>query len=167
MNKTLFALALVAGSVVAAAAHADSSTWTQKIITPEVALKAAQAAKAECAKRGWQVAVTVTDPSGLPLVMLRDRYAGWHTVEAADGKARTAASWRQATSAVAVGLNRPDSPEQAIKSLPGVVMVGGGLPIDAAGQMVGTIGVSGAPGGANHDICAKAGLDAVAEDLAF
>uniref|UniRef100_E6PPL0 Uncharacterized protein n=1 Tax=mine drainage metagenome TaxID=410659 RepID=E6PPL0_9ZZZZ len=34
----------------------------QKIITPDIALKAAQAAKAECAKRGWQVAVAVTTP---------------------------------------------------------------------------------------------------------
>ncbi|OYV29314.1 MAG: hypothetical protein B7Z79_10815, partial [Thiomonas sp. 20-64-9] len=57
--------------------------------------------------------------------------------------------------------------EQAIKNLPGVVMIGGGMPIDAAGQMVGAIGVSGAPGGANDDLCAKAGLDAIEGDLAF
>ena len=146
---------------------ADSATWTQKIITPETALKAAQAAKAECVKRGWQVAVAVTDPAGLPLVVLRDRYAGWHTLAAAEGKARTAASWRDATSAVAARVNKPDAAEQAIKNLPGVVMVGGGLPIDAAGQMVGAIGVSGAPGGDNDDVCAKAGIAAIEGDLAF
>lgn len=169
MNKTLLACAFGLLLAAAPAAFADSpaATWTQKIITPEAALKAAQAAKADCAKRGWQVAVTVTDPAGLPLVMLRDRFAGWHTVEAANGKARTAASWREATSAVAARVNKPDSAEQAFKTLPGVVMIGGGLPIDAAGQMIGAIGVSGAPGGANDDLCAKAGIDAVADDLAF
>lgn len=73
-------------------ACAEPATWTQKIITPEFALKAALAAKAECQKRGWQASVTVSDPSGLPLVTLRDRYAGWHTIEAAAGKARTAVS---------------------------------------------------------------------------
>ncbi|MDY0329722.1 MAG: heme-binding protein [Thiomonas sp.] len=167
MNKTLFALILAAASTLAANARADSSTWTQKIITPEIALKAAQAAKAECVKHGWQVAVTVTDPSGLPLVMLRDRFAGWHTVAAAEGKARTAASWRESTSSVAQRVNKPGAAEQAIKNLPGVVMIGGGMPIEAAGQMVGALGVSGAPGGANDDICAKAGLDAIEGDLAF
>lgn len=167
MNKTLSALTLATASLVAQAAYADSATWTQKIITPETALKAAQAAKAECVKRGWQVAVAVADPSGLPLVVLRDRFAGWHTVAAAEGKARTAASWREATSAVAARVNKPGSAEQAIKNLPGVVMIGGGMPIDAAGQMVGAIGVSGAPGGDNDDLCAKAGLSAIEGDLAF
>ncbi|OYV29766.1 MAG: hypothetical protein B7Z79_04425, partial [Thiomonas sp. 20-64-9] len=66
MNKTLIALTLAAASTLAANAQAESATWTQKILTPETALKAAEAAKAECVKRGWQVAVAVTDPSGLP-----------------------------------------------------------------------------------------------------
>lgn len=46
-------------------------------------------------------------------------------------------------------------------------MIGGGLPIETDGQMVGAIGVSGAPGGDNDEICAKAGLAVVEEDLAF
>ena len=162
------AVLLTAGAaLMQTASAADSSTWTQKVITPETALKAAQAAKAECARRGWQVTVAVTDPAGLPLVVLRDRYAGWHTLAAAEGKARTAASWRDATSTVAARINKPDSAEQAIKNLSGVVMIGGGLPIDAAGQMVGAIGVSGAPGGDNDDVCAKAGIAAVEGELAF
>lgn len=148
-------------------AEGPASTWTQKIITPEFALKAAQAAKAECSRRGWQVAVAVTDPSGLPLVVLRDRYAGWHTLSAAEGKARTAASWRQSTAAVASRVNAPGSAEQAIRNLPGVVMIGGGLPIEAAGQLVGAIGVSGAPGGDNDEVCANAALQSVSGDLEF
>ncbi|MCE5360821.1 heme-binding protein [Candidatus Igneacidithiobacillus taiwanensis] len=166
-SRLVGAALLAACSLWAQAAQADSATWKQTIITPETALKAAQAAKAECAKRGWQVAVAVTDPSGLPLVLLRDRYAGWHTVAAAEGKARTAASWREATSAVAARVNKPGAAESAIKNLPGVVMIGGGLPIEAAGQMVGAIGVSGAPGGANDSICAEAGLQAITADLNF
>jgi uncharacterized protein GlcG (DUF336 family) len=99
--------------------------------------------------------------------MLRDRYAGWHTVEIANGKARTAASWREATSTVAARVTRPDAAEKAILSQPGVVMIGGGIPITSAGQMVGTIGVSGAPGGDNDDVCAKAGIAVIEADLAF
>lgn len=169
MNKAILTLALMSLLAAGRLAWADgpAATWTQKVITPEIALKAAQAAKAECARRGWQVAVAVTDPSGLPLVVLRDRYAGWHTLAAAEGKARTAASWRQSTGTVAARVNQPGSAEQAIRNLPGVVMIGGGHPIDAAGQMVGAIGVSGAPGGDNDETCAAAGLAAVESDLAF
>lgn len=96
-------------------------------------------------------------PSGLPLVVLRDRYTGWLALAAAEGKARTAASWRESTSMVAARVNKPDSAEQAIKNQPGVVTIGGGMPINAAGQMVGAIGVSGALGGANDDVCANFG----------
>ncbi len=158
---------LVLSGLLSSWAWADPATWTQKVITPEIALQAAQAAKSECEKRGWQVTVAVADPAGLPLVMLRSRYAGWHTVEAATGKARTAASWREPTSNVAARVTRPDAAEKAVMNLPGVVMIGGGLPIEAGGQMVGAIGVSGAPGGANDDLCAKAGIAAIESDLAF
>ncbi|MDE2119486.1 MAG: heme-binding protein [Betaproteobacteria bacterium] len=166
LSWTLLGL-LAATATGPAWADGTEATWTQKIITPEIALKAAQAAKAECARRGWQATVAVTDPSGLPLVLLRDRYAGWHTVAAAEGKARTAASWRDNTTSVAARVNQPGSAEQAIRNLPGVVMIGGGKPIESAGQLVGAIGVSGAPGGDNDDICAAAGLSAVEADLAF
>lgn len=165
--KTLSILVVAILGISGRTALADSATWSQKVITPEIALKAAQAAKAACGTKGWQVSVAVTDPAGLPLVVLRDRYAGWHTLAAAEGKARTAASWRQSTGAVAARVNKADSAEQAIKSLPGVVMIGGGLPIESAGEMVGAIGVSGAPGGDNDDVCAKAGLDSVEGDLSF
>jgi uncharacterized protein GlcG (DUF336 family) len=166
LPKTVLALCLAGGCGLTSAQAADAEpTWTQKIITPEFALKAAEAAKTECSKHGWPITVAVTDPSGLPLVVLRDRLAGWHTYEVAIGKARTAVSWRTATSAVAANVTKPDSAEKAIMSQPGVVMIGGGLPIEAAGAMVGAIGVSGAPGGENDDICGKAGIAAIQGDL--
>jgi uncharacterized protein GlcG (DUF336 family) len=154
-------------SGAAPVAWADEALLTRKLLSPETALKAAQAALGECRKRGWQVAVTVSDPSGLAIVTLRDRFAGWHTLEAAAGKARTAASWREATSSMAARLSKPDTPERAIVNIPGVVMVGGGLPIEAGGQQVGAIGVSGAPGGDNDDVCAKAGIEAISSDIEF
>jgi uncharacterized protein GlcG (DUF336 family) len=163
----LAAMLVCSGALLTIARAEEPATWTQKVITPATALKAAQAAKTECEKRGWQVTVTVADPSGLPLVTLRSRYAGWHTVEAAAGKARTAASWRESTSTVAARVTKPDAAEKAIMNLPGVVMIGGGLPIESAGQLVGAIGVSGAPGGDNDGICAKAGLAAIFDALEF
>lgn len=64
-------------------------------------------------------------------------------------------------------MTRLDSSEKAIVNIPGVVAIGGGLPIEAAGQLVGGIGVSGAPGGDSDDICARAGVDAIESDLEF
>lgn len=148
-------------------ARAEEALWTRKVVSPEIALKAAQAALTVCRARGWQVAVTVSDPSGLAIVTLRDRFAGWHTLEAAAGKARTAASWREATGSMAARLARPDAPERAIVNVPGVVMVGRGLPIEAGGQQVGAIGVSGAPGGDNDEICGKVGIEAISGELEF
>ncbi|ANJ68257.1 hypothetical protein A9404_03560 [Halothiobacillus diazotrophicus] len=165
MNRAVLAAAFIGVSAVRA--EEAPATWSQKVIGDAVALKAAEAAKTECEQRGWPVSVLATDLSGLPIVLLRSRYAGWHTVDEATGKARTAASWRQPTRAVAARVTKADAPEKGILSIPGVVMIGGGLPIDASGQMVGAIGVSGAPGGENDDICAKAGLSAVEADLAF
>ncbi len=46
-------------------------------------------------------------------------------------------------------------------------MLGGGVPVDAAGTMVGAVGISGAPSGQMDDTCARAGIEAVADDLAF
>lgn len=166
-NRFRQSIMLLFACALAGPVFADSATWTQKVITPETALKAAIAAKDECQKRHWQVSVTVADPSGLPLVMLRDRYAGWHTVEAANGKARTAASWRESTTDAAARVTKPDAADKAVMNLPGVVMIGGGLPIESGGQRVGAIGVSGAPGGDSDDICAKAGIAAIEGDLAF
>ena len=47
---------------------------------------AAQAALAHCRKAGYQVAVAVADRSGVLQVLLRDRFAGAHTVDVAHAK---------------------------------------------------------------------------------
>jgi uncharacterized protein GlcG (DUF336 family) len=51
--------------------------------------------------------------------------------------------------------------------LPGVVALGGGLPVEAGGTLVGGVGVSGAPGGDADEACARAGIEAVREKLEF
>ena len=41
------------------------------------------------------------------------------------------------------------------------------MPIESAGALVGAIGVSGAPGGDADDVCARAGVAAIKDDLEF
>lgn len=147
-------------------AGAQPATFDLKSLTPETALKAAQAALAKCRSDGFQVAVAVVDRSGTSQVMLRDRFAGPHTPKTATGKAWTAVSFRTNTT----DLIKPTSagqPSSGIRDLPRVVVVGGGVMIEAGGSLFGAIGVSGAPNGDADDACAKAGIKAIADSLEF
>jgi uncharacterized protein GlcG (DUF336 family) len=137
-----------------------------KTLMPELALELAQAALADCRKRGFQVAVAVVDRFGTPQVMLRDRFAGPHTPPTATGKAWTAVTFRTNTSDM-LAVTRPGTPQAGVRDLPGAVIIAGGVMVEAAGTLVGAIGVSGAPGGDNDEACAKAGIEAIRDKLDF
>ena len=145
-------------------AEPTAPTYSVKQLTPEAALIIAKVALDKCRQNGFQVAVSVADRNGVVLVLLRDRYAGAHTPDTASGKAWTAASFRTSTAELAKST-QPGQSMSAIRQLPRVVAAGGGLPIEAAGSLVGSIGVSGAPGGAEDEACAKAGIDAIRDEL--
>lgn len=153
-------------SLVAAVAGAQDATFASKSLTPETALIAAKAALETCRKNGYQVTVAVVDRSGLTQVLLRDRFAGAHTVDIAPNKAWTAVSFRMSTGALAVET-QAGKPMSAIRSHPKVFAAGGGLVIEAGGSVLGGIGVSGAPGGEADDDCATAGIKAIAEAIEF
>lgn len=145
---------------------AAAATFTVKLLTPETALAAAQAALAFCRKGGYQVAVAVVDRSGVLQVLLRDRLAGPHTVEVAPHKAWTAASVKTSTTNFAAET-QAGKPMSGLRGQPRFMAVGGGLVIEAAGSLLGGIGVSGAPGGDADEACAAAGLKAIADELEF
>ena len=166
MSNALSRIALLVALASGTALAAEPATISLKALTPETALKAAQAALAKCRADGFQVAVAVVDRSGLPQVMLRDRYAGAHTPETATNKAWTAVSFRTNTTEL-LKITQPGQPSSGIRNLPRVVAVGGGVMIEAAGSIVAGIGVSGAPGGDADDVCARAGIKAVADSLEF
>ena len=155
-----FALAVLVCHTAAAA----EATFTVKVLTPETALKAARGALDRCRANGYQVSVAVTDRMGVVQVLLRDRFAGPHTTDMASAKAYTAASFRVSTSELAEAT-QPGRPQSGIRNRPGVAAVGGGMTIEAAGSLVGAIGVSGAPGGKEDDVCAAAGIAAIRDEL--
>ena len=140
------------------------ATYSVKLLTPETALKAAQAALAKCRDSGYQATVAVADRAGVVQALLRDRFAGPHTVDMASAKAYTAASFRTNTTELAEAT-QPGRPQSGIRHRPGVAAVGGALVIEAGGALLGAIGVSGAPGGREDDACAAAGLAAIREDI--
>lgn len=143
--------------------QAAEATFSVRVLTPETALKASQAALAKCRAGGYQVAVAVVDRMGVVQVLLRDRYAGPHTPRMARSKAYTAVSFRTGTSELAE-TTQAGRPSSGVRHLPGVAAVGGGLMIEAGGALLGAIGVSGAPG-KEDDLCAAAGIAAVRDEL--
>ena len=161
MRKMLIALALAP-----IAAHAQQGVFETKSMTLETALSAARAALEHCRKAGYQVSVAVSDRAGLPQVLLRDRFAGAHTVRIAIDKAWTAASFKVATSVLA-NETQTGKPMSGLRSHPRVMAAAGGQPIEARGSLLGAIGVSGAPGGDADDACAAAGIKAIAEAIEF
>ena len=167
LRTTLHALAALALCAQAAlAAGAPEATYAVKQLTPETALIAAQAALAHCRKAGHQVAVAVVDRSGLVQVLLRDRFAGAHTLDIAPQKAWTAASFRLPTAALAAET-QAGKPMSGIRNAPHVMAIGGGQVIEAGGAVLGAIGVSGAAGGEADDACASAGIQAIADAIEF
>jgi uncharacterized protein GlcG (DUF336 family) len=163
MRRRALAIALATAGL-SAAVLAQDATFNVRLLTPETALKAAQAALARCRNGGFQVAVAVVDRMGVVQVLLRDRFAGPHTPETATGKAWTAVSFRTNTTELAQAT-QGSSPQSGIRQRPGVVAIGGGLMIEAGGSILGGIGVSGAPGGKEDDACAAAGIAAIKDSL--
>jgi len=147
-------------------AQAAEGTVTFEVLTPAAALQAARAALENCRASGYQVAVAVVDRFGGIQVVLRDQLASPRTVNTAVGKARTAAGFRTNTSEM-VSITAEGNPQAGIRNLPGVIVIGGGLLIEAAGSLVAGIGVSGAPGPHLDDACAQAGIDNIEDLLEF
>ena len=162
IHVAIMAMAMSAGF----SGHAQDATFTVKLLTPETALKAAEAALKKCRADGYQVAVAVVDRSGVVQAVLRDRYAGPHTPDMAISKAWTAVSFRTDTTMLATET-QAGKPMSGIRHRPGVAAVGGGRIIEGAGSLLGGIGVSGAPGGERDDACADAGIKAIREAIEF
>ena len=154
-------LALLAGSTTA-----EESIVTYKSLSPELALDLARASLADCRRRGFQVSVAVVDRFGVTQVILRDRFAGPHTLSTAQGKAWTAASFRTSTTELNA-ISQPGMMQAGIRNLAGAVIVRGGLTIEAGGSLLGAVGVSGAPGGDADEACARSGIDAMRDRLDF
>jgi uncharacterized protein GlcG (DUF336 family) len=154
------------GLGAAGAALSQDGVFQTRSLTPETALVAARAALESCRAQGYQVGVAVVDRAGLTQVLLRDRFAGAHTVEVSANKAWTAVSFRTATSALATET-QAGRPMSGLRNLPRFLAAGGGLVVEAGGTVFGAIGVSGAPGGEADEACAQAGIKAITAAIEF
>jgi len=166
MKRLIKSAAAATFIALPAAAQDEGAFVTFQVMKPEVAFEMAQAAMQNCRDQGYQVGVTVVDRFGIPQVFLRDRFAGLHVYETSRRKAWTAVSFRESTTALN-DATQPGTISQGIRQLSEALPLGGGLVVEGAATIVGAIGVSGAPSPEADDVCAQAGIDAVADQIAF
>lgn len=129
------------------------------------ALEGAEAALQACEAEGHRVSVMVVDQHGNEKVLLRSDGAGPHTIASSKGKAFTAASLRRATGELATFI--ADKPELAeLRDMdPRILILAGGLPIATNNEIIGGIGVGGAPSGQIDAACAQQGVDKILKIL--
>lgn len=130
-------------------------------LTVEASEKLARAAMDACRKQGIQIGVTVVDRSGDAMVVMRDTLAPRVTLQISQQKAYTAVNFNAATSAMENRFTQPFS----VGKVDGLVFSAGGVPIEAAGNIIGAVGVSGAATGAQDEACARAGIEAIQFEL--
>ena len=119
---------------------------------------AAAAAEAEAIRHGWAVTIAITDDGGHLLWLQRLDGAAPVSAEIAVAKARTAALGRRESKGYEDMINQGRTAFLSAPVLQG--MLEGGVPIMAAGQCVGAVGVSGVKSAEDAQI-ARAGVAAV------
>jgi len=115
---------------------------------------------AACTANGYSVSATVVDRAGTVRAVQRADGAGPHTLASSERKAWTSASWKSPTQALMEGAQKNPAAANLVY-LPGALLLGGGVPIKAADEVIGAVGVGGAPGGHLDEQCANAALEKV------
>ena len=124
--------------------------------------KLANAAMAACQAQGRHIAVSVLDRGGNLVAVQRADGVGPHNTAASQRKAFTALSTKNDTQTLAIAARaHPDMANLA--TVPELLLLGGGLPLLAKGEIVGAIGVAGGGGALPDRACAQAALAALPE----
>lgn len=155
-------LIVAAGLLVAGAAQAQ--VLQERTISSALAVELAQATVEACAAKNFAVTATVVDRAGLVRAVVRADRAGPHTIEASRQKAYTSASARSLTSAMADSAAKNEGARNLVH-IDGFLLLGGGVPVKAGDEVIGAVGVGGAPGGHLDEECANAGLQKIAGKL--
>jgi len=145
------------------AVPAQAQLVTQKDLSGTLAITIAQTAYDACTKQGYHVSVHVIGREGQVLVAIRGDGASPHTFENSERKAYTSRTFRVPSGEFAQRVK--DNPATPAVNLSRVIAAQGALPIKFGEEVIGAVGVSGAPGGDKDEACSKAGIDKVAAQL--
>ncbi len=163
MNRILVPVFIIISTLLSSLSFAED-VITHRNIGMDLARDLANEAVSACRKDGYHVSAVVVDRFGILRAALRDDIASRFTLQIAEEKANAV---------VMAGIpsgqfrdNRGDiRPE--LNHINGIIMMQGGLPINAGGSRIGAIGVSGAPGGERDEACAARALEKMMERLEF
>jgi uncharacterized protein GlcG (DUF336 family) len=135
----------------------------QRNLSLALAKTIAEATLAECQSKGFHTAAAVVDRAGQVLVLLRDEQGSAQMVEMARRKAYTARMFRMPTSEFQKRTANDPSllPQRDVQD---ILALGGGMPIQVSGEVIGGVGSSGSSQETDEG-CAKAGLAKVADQL--
>ena len=162
ITRSLAAFAIAAG--VCSAAQAHTATYTTRTLTLDAARELASATLDACRKAGFRVTITVLDNRGATKLVISEDGANPHTVENSMRKAYTSLTSRRPSGEY--GKRLVSNPQSiGALQLDRITTLEGALPIFAGKDIVGSIGVSGAPGGDKDAACAQAGIDRIAAGL--
>jgi len=175
MSTTMACRALAAIALALATARpASGQVLTTHRIPAALALEAVQAAVATCTSQGYGVTTTVIDADAERIATLRGDTAGVHTFDASWGNAYTAVGFaplaKLDSSGAVAALVAQISARQPPGTLPfqppeHMIFRAGGLTIKLGDEVIGAIGVGGAPTADADEVCARAGLDKIRERI--
>lgn len=161
--KPVTATALLLLAAASLPSHAEDLI-NVKQISAELASDLAWESVRACRAKGYQVSAVVVDRSASTQVVIRDTLAPRFTIQIAAEKANAVILSKVSSSEFR--RNREDI-RMEMNHVDGLLVLEGGVPIQASGSMVGAIGVSGAPGGDRDAECAMEALEKLEERLEF
>ena len=153
----------VSASVIVAGPALAQAPQVEKNVSMALSMAVMQGALDQCTKDGYKVSVVIVDKAGNVAASVRGDGTNPHTMEFGRLKAYTSRT-RGQTSLEFMKLTS-DPANAYLKQIPNTVAVGGGVPIKAGSEVIGAVGVSGAPGGEKDEVCANAGIAKVADAL--
>ena len=163
MRGTWWIILAAVFAIVPCTAHAQAVV-SERTLSYAAAVEMATAALAECRKDGYKVTITVLNRAGRTKVVLHDDGANPHTIENSMRKAYTSLTFRAPSGDF--GKRITANPQGAgVLHLDKVTTLEGALPIVSNKEVIGSIGVSGAPGGDKDAKCAQVGIDKIAAGL--
>jgi uncharacterized protein GlcG (DUF336 family) len=115
-------------------------------------------ALAEAKKHDWKLNIAVVDSGGNLVAFQRMDGAQLASIQIAEHKARTAATFRRETKVFENAIQLSDF--HYVATLDGVIASRGGIPLVESGKIIGAIGCSGGTGSQDEVVC-KAGAATV------